>query len=74
MALSVKHDTDVNTGTKNHIIPLNNHLNIRNAMVSLMVALSLCDRKHVIAIYMPKTSMSLKYHINHICQLVCVHI
>ena len=67
MALSVVHDADVCTGTstvtRSHIIPVNKHLNIRNAVVLLMVPLASCDRKHVIATYMPKTNMPLKYHI-----------
>ena len=38
--LSMAHGTDVSTGTttstKGHTIPLNNHLNITNAILSLM--------------------------------------
>ena len=73
MALSVAHGIDISTGThtssKDHIMPLNNHLNISNAMVSLMD-----PQHHVIAIYMTKTNMPLKCHISHIGWLVHVHI
>ena len=61
--LLASNDTDVSigTGTKSHIIPLNNHLNMLNAIVSLM-ATSACDRKHVIAMYVPK--------MGHLCQYI----
>ena len=43
MASSTTHDTDArigtSTGTKSHIIPLNNHPNMTNAMMSLMTPL-----------------------------------
>ena len=55
--------TSTSTGTKCHIIPLNNHLNNRNAMVSLMTPSASCDRKHVTAMHIPKTNMPLKSHI-----------
>ena len=46
MTLSVAHGIDASTGTstntKGHIIPLNNHLNITNAMVSLMAPSASC--------------------------------
>ena len=40
-----------------HIIPINNHLNMANAKVSLIVPSASYDRKHVIAIYLPKTNI-----------------
>ena len=46
--------TGTNTGRKSQMIPLNNHLNMTNAIVSLMTPSASGDRKHVIAIYMPK--------------------
>ena len=42
-------------GTKSHIIPLNNHLNIRRTMLSLMASSASCDRKHDIAMLMPES-------------------
>ena len=48
-ALSRAHHTDVSTCIKSHTIHLNNHLNIRNAMVSLMAPSRSCDREHVFA-------------------------
>ena len=61
MASPMAHDTDAstgtNTGTKSHIILLNNHLNMTNAMVSLMVSSTSCDRKHVTAMKLPTTKM-----------------
>ena len=53
MALSMAHDTDasssISSDTKSHIIPVNNHLNKTNAMVSLLAPSALCDRKHITA-------------------------
>ena len=71
MALSMVHDThastSTSTGTKSHIIPLTNHLNKRNVMVWLMGTSASHDRKHAIAMYMPKTNMPLKCHIYSTC-------
>ena len=53
------------------IIPLNNHLNMLNAIVSLMTQSELCDRKCVISMYVPKINMPFKCQI---CQLAHVHI
>ena len=47
------HDTDVRPGTTTGIkaiIPLNNHLNMTNAMMQLMALSASCDRKHAIGI------------------------
>ena len=55
-------NTGTSTGTKNHI-SLNNHLNMTNAMISLMVPLASNDKKHVIAMYLPKSIMPLKCQI-----------
>ena len=64
--LATSNDTDVSTGTntKIHIIPLNNHLSMLNAVVSLM-AMSACDRKHDIALYVSKIKVCLKCYIYH---------
>ena len=78
MALQMAHDTDartsIRTGTNGQIMPLNIHLNITNAMVSMMASSASCDKKHATAMYMLKTNMSLKCYISHIYQLVHVHI
>ena len=67
MGLSMAHDTDASTSistcTKNHIVLLNNHLNIKNAMVSLLTLSASCDKKHVIAMYVQKPTMPLKCYI-----------
>ena len=80
------HTNGINNGTwqwcqhkyshwhKSHIIPLNNHLNKIYTMVSLMVPSVSCEKKHVIAMYVPKTNMPLQSHINHTCQSVHVHL
>ena len=60
--MSKAHVTDASTGTKSHIIPLNNHPNIRNEMVKLMAPTASSDRKHVIATYGTKTIMSSMPH------------
>ena len=60
MAASMAHDTEPSTsstGTRSHIISLNNHLNITNAKVWLMSPSASCDWKYVIAIYILKTYM-----------------
>ena len=55
---SMANETDArtctSTGTKSHIITLNNYLNITNAMVSLMAPSASFDGKHVIVTYMTK--------------------
>ena len=74
-ALSMAHDIDVSTSTSTGnevIMPPNKYLNMTKAMVPL-IAPSACARKHVIAKYMPKIYVSLKYHIKHMCQLVHMH-
>ena len=75
MASSMVLDTDASNGTNtvtiSHIIPLNNHLNMTNAMVSWMAPSASCDRKHVTAMYIPKYNIPLKCHIY---QLLHVHI
>ena len=63
MTSSMAHDTDTSTGTKTHTIPLNNHFHRTNAVVSLVAPCASCDRRHVIAMYMPRTNMLLKCHI-----------
>ena len=64
--ISMVDDTDASsstrTGTKSYITSLNNHLNITNTMVSLMVPSAPCDRKLVIAMYVLNTNMPLKCH------------
>ena len=74
MADSMPHDTvasaGTNTGTKSHIIPLNNHLNMTNATITLMTQSASYDRKHIMAMYMHRTNVPLKCHT---CQLVQVH-
>ena len=61
MASSIEHDTNTRAGTpltpESHIIPLNNHLNMTDAKVSLMVLSASCDRKHIIKMYVPKINM-----------------
>ena len=71
MAMTVAHDTDASTSTSTGtkvIIPLNCHLNKRNAIVSLMTASASCDKKHVIAMYMPKlicpSNVTYKSHVS----------
>ena len=58
MALSMAHDTDASTSIsswhKKSLILPNNHPHMTNAMVPLMVLSATCDRKHVIARYVPK--------------------
>ena len=55
IASSMAHDTDASTGgTEGHMIPLNNHPNMTEAIVSLMVPPASCDRKHIIAMLMQK--------------------
>ena len=65
MATLMVHDTDTSTSTsthtKCHIVPLNNHLNMTKAMLSLIAPSTLCDRKHVTAMYVPKCNMPHKY-------------
>ena len=60
------HDTDASTGTstgiKSYKILLNNHLNMTNAMVTLMALSASCDRKCFIAMHVQKI-MSIKCHI-----------
>ena len=46
--LLASHYTDATTGTKNHVIPLNNYLNMMNAMMSLMAPSASYDRKNCI--------------------------
>ena len=87
MASSIVHDTDASTGTSTgtngHILPLNNHFNMKNAMMSLMVPLAPCDRKHVHCHVCVKghcmcvcmcQNASQRPHISHTFQLVHVHI
>ena len=62
--------TGTSIGTRCHIIPLNYHLNMMNTTVPLMPPPASHDRKHVIAMYVPKTNKPLK---RYICQLVNVH-
>ena len=54
--------TSTSTDIKCHIIPVNNHYNMTNVMVSLM-KLSACDRKHVFAMYWLKLICPLNVHI-----------
>ena len=72
------HDTNAitgtSTGTKCHIVALNNHFNKTNAMVSLMTSSASCDNKYATVTYIPKTNMPHICYISHICQLVQVHI
>ena len=66
MALSMAHDIDASTDTSTDTklqTPLNKHLSITNAMVSLMVPSALCYRKHVITMSVPKINMPVKCHI-----------
>ena len=67
MDLSMAHDTDTrttaSTGTKSHIITLNNHLNNINAILSLIAPSASCDRKHVIVMNVPKANRAVKSHI-----------
>ena len=74
VASSVADYTDASTGTsttiKSLIIPLNNHLNMTNAMVSLMMPSASCYREHGIAMDVAKMNMPLKCHIFHICQIL----
>ena len=68
MSLSMAHDTDatINTSTgteKSWIISLYYHLNMPNAKVSLLAPSETCDRKQVIAMYVPKSNLSFKCHI-----------
>ena len=48
--LLASHDTDAGTanwtGTKSHVIPLYNSLNMKNAKLLLMVTPASCDRKN----------------------------
>ena len=57
LPLSVAHDTDANTststGTKSHLIPPRNHLNMVNARVLLMAPSASFGRKHVTVIFVP---------------------
>ena len=66
MTSSIAHDTDIRTGT-NHdtkvIIPLNNPINVMNAMVSLMAPSVSFDMKHVLNMYVPKTNKLLNCQI-----------
>ena len=61
---------DIKHWYQNHIIRLNNHFNMMNAVVSLMAPSASRNTKHVIAMYVPKTNMPLKCHIH---QLAHVH-
>ena len=63
MAQDTDASTDTSTGTKSHIIHLNNQLYMTNAMVSLRAISASCDRKHFIAMYVPKFNMPLKCYI-----------
>ena len=88
MSSPMAHDTDARTGTsigtKSHIIPLNNHLNMTNTMVSLMAASTSCDSTHAIAIYIPKNNMPSNAihkshmpitsgaHMRQLCQYICL--
>ena len=68
---STSHDTNgiINastgnsTDTNSHVTPLNNHLNMGNAKMSLLAPSASCDEKHIIALSMQKTNMALKCHI-----------
>ena len=64
--LLASHDTNastgISTGTNNYTILLINHFNM-NAMMSLISPSASCNGKHVIAMYVPGTNMTLKCHI-----------
>ena len=62
--------TGSSTSTKCHMIPLNNHLNITNAMVSLMAPSASCFW-HVLG---KNLYVSQVVHISYTCQLVHVQI
>ena len=86
--LLVSQDTDVstgtNTGTKGQIIHLSNHLNILNAMVSLMhhqqqvtrdmLLPFMCKKLKCLsnASYMPHMPISSHAHRKHLCQHICI--
>ena len=77
MELHMEHDTDASIGTttdtKSYVIPLNNHPNKGNVMMSLTAQSASCDRKHVTAMCMSISKMSVKCHISYMCKLVHVH-
>ena len=70
MIQSVAHDTDdsigTNTAIKSHTIPLNNHLNMINEIVSWTEPSASCEKKHLISMYVPKTDMPLKCQLGHV--------
>ena len=53
MVHDIASSTSTSTGTEIHASE-NNYLNMRNEMVSLMATATSCNRKHVVAMYMPK--------------------
>ena len=67
-----------------HIIPINNYLNMTNALVSLMAPSASCAKNHTIAMYMPKTNMpsnatsklhlqiSSCAHMRQLCLYICL--
>ena len=57
--------TGTSTGTKCQIIPLNNHVNMTNVMISLMAPLALCNIKH--ATHQPYMSISQSVDIRQLC-------
>ena len=65
MVPSIANDTDASTsastGTKSYVTPLNNHLNMTNAMVSLMAPSASCDRKDAIAMFIAICLSSVTY-------------
>ena len=79
-AVLLTQSTGTSTGTKSHIIPLNNHLNMMNAMMSLMVTSASCDSKHIIAKYVSKLICPLNaihvpissLHMRQLCQYICL--
>ena len=61
MTSSMAHDTDASTDIKSNKIPLNNHLNMTNAMLSFMALSATCDWQHLHVC--AKTNKTPKYHI-----------